>query len=60
MPPSQPPVTTLQLTDLPMLAFLAWILALRYSGMSEESGYPSYPGLPLAASARQACGTHAL
>ena len=54
-------MTTLQLTELPMLDFLAWILALRYSGMpATESGYPSYPGLPLAASARQACGTHAL
>ena len=39
VPPSQPPTTTLQETDLPMFFFFAWIFALRYSGIpATESG----------------------
>ena len=42
VPPSQPPTTTLHETDLPMFFFLAWIFALRYSGIpATESGYPA-------------------
>lgn len=41
VPPSQPPVTTLQDTETPMFFFLAWIFALRYWGMPEVSGYPA-------------------